>query len=187
MEHNMKNLAQALLKAQKNMGVALKDAKNPFFKSKYADLNSVIDASLTVLNEAGVLVLQPTVVLEGKAYVETKLIHAESGESISGFTEIVVKSATDAQQVGSGISYARRYGLQSLVVLKADDNDGETAVGRGDTKAVSGSITLPVASSIAATTAPVVATLVAKPVQAAKPPPFQINRNKAATVSNDDI
>jgi hypothetical protein len=174
----MKNLALALLKAQKNMGVALKDAKNPFFKSKYADLNSVIDASLSVLNDAGIVVLQPTVVLEGKQYVETKLIHAESGESISGYTEIVVKSATDAQQVGSGISYARRYGLQSLVVLKADDNDGETAVGRGDTKVVSAPVVKEETKVVAAAkSAPV----------ANKPPPFQINRNKAATVSNDDI
>lgn len=175
----MKNLALALLKAQKNMGAALKDAKNPFFKSRYADLNSVIDASLSVLNDAGIVVLQPTVVLEGKQYVETKLIHADSGESISGYTEIVVKSATDAQQVGSGISYARRYGLQSLVVLKATDDDSETAVGRGDTKVV-------LSSPVVKEETKVVVAAKSTPV-ANKPPPFQINRNKAATVSNDDI
>ena len=187
----MKNLALALLKAQKNMGVALKDAKNPFFKSKYADLNSVIDASLSVLNDAGIVVLQPTVVLEGKQYVETKLIHAESGESISGFTEIVVKSATDAQQVGSGISYARRYGLQSLVVLKADDNDGETAVGRGDTKVVEMSANASLGKITGKADMTAIAHMSTKPAEtkpvANKPPPFQINRNKAATVSNDDI
>lgn len=181
----MKNLALALLKAQKNMGAALKDAKNPFFKSRYADLNSVIDASLSVLNDAGIVVLQPTVVLEGKQYVETKLIHADSGESISGYTEIVVKSATDAQQVGSGISYARRYGLQSLVVLKATDDDSETAVGRGDTKVAVEKQTLSGKDTLAQV--PVAAASVKSAPVANKPPPFQINRNKAATVSNDDI
>jgi len=123
----MKNLAKALLKSQQTMGVALKDAKNPFFKSKYADLNAIIDAAIPTLNDNGVLVVQPTVVLDGKQYVKTTLIHAESGESLESFTAVVVKSENDAQQIGSGISYARRYGLQSLVVLKAEDDDGNVA------------------------------------------------------------
>ena len=57
-------LAPALLEAQKKMGVALKDAKNPFFKSSYADLNAVIDASIPTLNEQGIVVLQNPTVLD---------------------------------------------------------------------------------------------------------------------------
>lgn len=126
----MKNLAKALLNAQKSMVGAVKDSKNPFFKSNYADLSSVIDASLSCLHDNDIVVVQPTIVLEGKQYVETKLIHAESGETLSGFTLIVTKNDNDAQQYGAGQTYARRFGLQSIVVLKTLDDDGNMAAGK---------------------------------------------------------
>lgn len=122
-------IASALVKAQAAMGNALKDAKNPFFKSSYADLNAVREACLPALNANGVSVLQPTVHAEGKAYVETVLLH-ESGEFISSLTEILCAKQNDPQAHGSGISYARRYGLQSLVNLGSADDDGEGAMGR---------------------------------------------------------
>ena len=111
------------------MGNAVKDAKNPFFKSSYADLNAVREACLPALNANGVSVLQPTVHAEGKAYVETVLLH-ESGEFISSLTEILCAKQNDPQAHGSGISYARRYGLQSLVNLGSADDDAEGAMGR---------------------------------------------------------
>jgi hypothetical protein len=122
-------IASALVKAQAAMGNAVKDAKNPFFKSSYADLNAVREACLPALNANGVSVLQPTVHAEGKAYVETVLLH-ESGEFISSLTEILCAKQNDPQAHGSGISYARRYGLQSLVNLGSADDDGEGAMGR---------------------------------------------------------
>jgi hypothetical protein len=122
-------IASALVKAQASMGNALKDAKNPFFKSSYADLNAVREACLPALNANGVSVLQPTVHTDGKAYVETVLLH-ESGEFISSLTEILCAKQNDPQAHGSGISYARRYGLQSLVNLGSADDDGEGAMGR---------------------------------------------------------
>jgi hypothetical protein len=126
-------IAPALVKAQAAMGNAVKDAKNPFFKSRYADLNAVREAVLPVMNANGISVLQPTVHIEGKSFVETILLH-ESGEFISSLTEIIVGKVNDAQQQGSGISYARRYGLQSLANIGADDDDAESAVGRGSSK-----------------------------------------------------
>ena len=126
-------IASALVKAQSTMGNAIKDAKNPFFKSRYADLNAVREAVLPVMNANGISVLQPTVHIDGKSFVETILLH-ESGEFISSLTEIIVAKTNDAQQQGSGISYARRYGLQSLPNIGADDDDGEHAVGRSSTK-----------------------------------------------------
>jgi hypothetical protein len=126
-------IAAALVKAQSAMGNAIKDAKNPFFKSKYADLNSIREAVLPVMNANGISVLQPTVHIDGKSFVETILLH-ESGEFISSLTEVIVAKANDAQQQGSGISYARRYGLQSLANIGADDDDGEQAVGRSSQK-----------------------------------------------------
>lgn len=59
-------IAGALVKAQSEMGNAVKDSKNPFFKSSYADLNSIREASLPVLNKHGISVLQPTTVIEGR-------------------------------------------------------------------------------------------------------------------------
>lgn len=121
-------LAPALVAAQKKMGAALKDAKNPFFKSKYADLNAVIDASVPTLNEEGIAVLQAVNGMD----VETILLH-ESGEYVASCTPIVVAKQNDPQALGSAISYAKRYGLQAMAVLKAEDDDGEGAMGR-DTK-----------------------------------------------------
>src|SRR5437868_1171525 len=121
-------IAAALLRAQRKMGDATKQAKNPFFKSSYADLNSIRETVIPVLNEESISVLQPTITLGEKNFVETVLLH-ESGEWIAGITEIVnVKG--DAQSEGSGISYARRYGLQSICNVGAVDDDGEAANGR---------------------------------------------------------
>jgi len=122
-------IAAALVKAQGAMGNAVKDSKNPFFKSNYADLNAVREACLPALNANGVSVLQPTVHVDGRAYVETVLLH-ESGEFISSLTEVLCAKQNDPQAHGSGISYARRYGLQSLVNLGSADDDGESAMGR---------------------------------------------------------
>jgi hypothetical protein len=119
-------ISAAILKAQMSMGVAHKDSQNPFFKSKYADLNSIREACMPALNANGISVLQPTIQIDGKNFVQTVLLH-ESGERISGLTEIVYSKSNDAQSQGSGITYARRYGLQSLMNVGAEDDDGTKA------------------------------------------------------------
>lgn len=122
----MKQIAAALVKAQSEMSNPVKGSSNPYFKSKYADLNAVREAVIPILNDHGISVIQPIVNIDGKNFVKTMLLH-ESGESIEGFTEIVYAKANDAQAQGSGITYARRYGLQSLVCVGADDDDGNRA------------------------------------------------------------
>jgi hypothetical protein len=139
-------IAAALVKAQSIMGNAIKDAKNPFFKSSYANLNAVREAVLPAMNANGISVLQPTIQIDGKSFVETVLLH-DSGEFISSLTEVIVSKANDAQQQGSGISYARRYGLQSLANIGSDDDDGEAAVGRGNYKS-SNTVTVAVTSAV---------------------------------------
>lgn len=119
----------SFLEAQKKMGNAQKDSSNPFFKSSYADLNSVREATIPVLNSVGIVVLQPTVVLDGRNYVKTILLH-ETGQFIASLTEVKVKEANNPQAEGSGISYARRYGLQSITGIGAQDDDGESSMGR---------------------------------------------------------
>lgn len=128
---SLKSLAAALVKAQKKMGAAVKDSKNPFFKSMFADLNSVIEASVPVLNDEDIAVLQnPMVKDNGKFVMQTILLHT-TGEYIASETEITPAKVNDPQATGSAISYARRYGLQSTVTLRAEDSDAEDAMGRG--------------------------------------------------------
>jgi len=123
----MKNIATALLKAQSEMSNPKKGATNPFFKSKYADLNAIREAVIPTLNANGISVLQPIVHVDGKNFVKTILLH-ETGEMMESLTEIVYNKINDAQAQGSGISYARRYSLQSFVCVGADDDDGQKAV-----------------------------------------------------------
>lgn len=122
-------ISASLLIAQKKMGGAKKDAVNPYFKSSYADLGAVMEACKDALNENGIIVLQPVGSDEIGVYVETVLLH-ESGEFISDMMRIAVKSPNDPQAQGSAITYARRYGLQSMVFIPAEDDDGEKAMKR---------------------------------------------------------
>lgn len=128
MSETITKIASALLAAQKSMGNATKGSTNPFFKSTYADLNSVREVAIPALNANGITVLQPTVVIDGKNYVNTLLLH-ESGEYMGSVTEIKNSKGT-AQDEGSGISYARRYGLQSLLNIGAVDDDAESTMVR---------------------------------------------------------
>lgn len=124
--YTMKNIAIAFIKAQNEMGIAVKDSTNPFYRNRYADLNSIREACIPALNKHGIAVLQPTVHIDGKNFVKTLLLH-ESGETIEGLTEIIYSKVNDAQAQGSGITYARRYGLQSLCNVGAEDDDGNKA------------------------------------------------------------
>lgn len=123
---SIKEISKALLAAQKEMVNAKKGSNNPFFKSKYADLNSVREACMSHLNDNGISILQPTVCQDGKNYVKTILLH-ESGEYLSCLTEILFSKLNDAQAQGSGITYARRYGMQSFVNIGVEDDDGNSA------------------------------------------------------------
>jgi len=122
---NMENkeFYKAFLVAQKQIQGAHKDSTNPHFKSKYADLESVMDAVKVHLNNAGIIIVQPIV----GDRVLTALIHAESGERIESDMPIVCKDPSDPQKWGSAITYARRYTLSSLCALPAVDDDGNEA------------------------------------------------------------
>ena len=122
----MKGIATALAKAQTNMGKALKQANNPHFRSKYADLGNVMDACLPALNEAGIALIQPTGEDEHGRFVETILIHGESGESLTCRVPLIV-SKNDMQGYGSAVTYARRYGLMAMAGIAPEDDDGNAA------------------------------------------------------------
>ena len=124
-------LMTALVKAQSDIKVAKKDSSNPFFKSKYADLSAIIDAIKEPLNKHGLVFMQIVDMIGDITVVKTILAH-ESGEYIGGNIPVVVAKPNDPQALGSAITYAKRYGLQAIVGVPADeDDDGNAASGKG--------------------------------------------------------
>ena len=121
-----KSIAAALAAAQTTMGKALKQSNNPHFKSKYADLGNVMDACLPALNAVGIAVIQPTGEDEFGRYVETRLIHGDSGEDLSCRVPLIVNK-NDMQGYGSAVTYGRRYGLMAMAGIAPEDDDGNAA------------------------------------------------------------
>jgi len=119
------SIAAALAKAQAEMGKAIKDSVNPAFRSKYADLGSVMDACLPALNKNGIAVIQPIVSDDFGRFVKTVLIH-ESGETLECSVPLIV-GKQDMQGLGSAITYGRRYGLMSMAGIAPEDDDGNAA------------------------------------------------------------
>lgn len=118
-------LAAALAKAQGEMTGAKKDALNPHFKSRYADLASVWDACREALSKNGLSVVQRIFSDPTGVGVRTMLMHS-SGEWMQDELVVPVQQRT-AQGMGSAITYARRYALQAMVGVAAEDDDGNDA------------------------------------------------------------
>lgn len=123
-------LAEALAKAQGMMDFAKKDADNPFFRSRYADLSACWEVCRGPLAQNNLAVVQTTrPTTDGSVSIISSLLHS-SGEWIRG--ELAIKPVKDDPQgIGSAMTYARRYGLCALVGIVADeDDDAEGAMGR---------------------------------------------------------
>jgi hypothetical protein len=122
-------LAAAVTKAVAELKNPPKDAINPYYNSKYADLATVRDAVLPVLARHDLAVLQLPCELDGAAALTSLLTHT-SGEWVE--TTIKLRPVrNDPQGVGSALTYARRYALQSIAGVAAeDDDDGNAAVKR---------------------------------------------------------
>jgi hypothetical protein len=122
------NLAKSLSIVQGKLTYAKKDSKNPFFKSNYADLESVWDACRDLLASNGLSVAQfPGTYsdLDKSMSLTTMLMH-ESGEWISQEMSVPV-SKVDAQGAGSAITYMRRYALAAVIGVVQADDDGNAA------------------------------------------------------------
>jgi hypothetical protein len=139
-----KNLISALVKAQASFENAKKSSKNPFFNSKYADLAEIIESVKKPLSDNGLGFVQTVEKRDGKIEIRsidkngtkkemvfdnyalvTTLFH-ESGESIISEYPILTDKE-GAQGFGAGVTYARRYALQTLLGIPADDDDGNAA------------------------------------------------------------
>lgn len=125
---SLDKIAPAILKAQRKIGSAIKGSKNPFFKSTYSDLGAVMEACKDACNEEGISILQPLGSDELGSYIETLVLH-ESGQFLSDKTR--VPSGKNMQEFGANSTYARRFALQSMKFIPSEDDDGESAVGRG--------------------------------------------------------
>ena len=118
---------EALAKAQSEFAPASKDAVNPFFKSSYATLGSVIEVINPVLGKHGLSFVQMSQIdQDGKPILVTQINH-KSGQWIRGFYPIISKDFSDPQKVGSGQSYARRYALQAAFGIPVEDDDANKA------------------------------------------------------------
>ena len=127
-------LANALCNAQSQMGGAVKDSANPFFKSSYADLTAVIKAIKQPFADNGLSYTQFPVSNENGVGVSTRLMHVSGQWLEMEYTLPTVKK--DPQASGSAITYARRYALQSIAGIPTADDDAESAMLRGDDKKI---------------------------------------------------
>ena len=114
----------ALLKAQSEMGGAVKKADNPFFKSKYADLATVQAVCEKPLFDNGLVITQVGGMSHYGNYIYTQITHT-SGQWVR--SEIALPTITKAQDMGSCITYYRRYGLAALLNITQEDDDGNAA------------------------------------------------------------
>lgn len=127
-------LAGALAKAQANTKGALKGSTNPHFKSKYADLESVVEACLPALNAAGIAVIQSPETDGQRVTVVTLLTHS-SGQWVKGEASAEARDA-GPQAIGSCITYLRRYALAAMAGVAPEDDDGEAAERPANKKAL---------------------------------------------------
>jgi len=125
---SIKNMAQAMNRAQSQITAAVKDATNPFFKSSYADLGAVIKAIKAAMAENGLSYMQSPTMTDAGVGVTTIIMHT-SGEWIEDTLVLPLDKPTP-QSAGSAITYARRYSLQSLMGLPSADDDAEFAMDR---------------------------------------------------------
>lgn len=131
------NIHTALAKAQSQMGKAVKDSSNPHFRSKYADLASVMNACLGALTSNGICITHEIGWTETEQYLSTTFTHGASSTSVSISIPLLL-GRRDMQGLGSALTYARRYGVMALAGIAPEDDDGNAAVAAAPSKAANG-------------------------------------------------
>lgn len=129
---SIKNLAKALVEFQSEVKDPKRDANNPFFKSKYVTLDTLIDTVRPILTKHGLAYFQEPVSEDGKIGCRTILVH-ESGEFMEGMPFYMNVTKNDPQGAGSALTYARRYSLSAMVGVAWDDDD-DANVASGNVK-----------------------------------------------------
>lgn len=124
---SIKFIAPALLAAQKAITFAAKNAKNPHFKNRYADLESVINTIKDPLNQNGIAFVQMFSPSASNTLSLTTCLLHDSGEWIMDQMTMPLQK-NDAQGYGSAATYSRRYALAAITGLYQADDDGSAAV-----------------------------------------------------------
>ena len=141
---SIKAIAAALFTFQGAVDGVKRDSNNPFFNSKYADLEKVVDTARPHLQAVGIAFLQsPGAIKDNCLSMTTMLVHAESGEWMQGTGEIPL-GKKDPQGAGSAQTYAQRYHLMAMLGLPPTDDDGEGAMERTPPKPASKATAKPV-------------------------------------------
>ena len=122
----MSKLKEAMNEFQKLAIHATKGGTNPHFKSTYSSLEDVI-AALEPAAQLGLIYTQSVGFSELHTWVKTTISHVEDEATMESIVPVIVRDKTSAQALGAGITYAKRYGLQSLFALPSYDDDGNAA------------------------------------------------------------
>jgi hypothetical protein len=120
-------LSGALAKAQAEIKGASTESINPFFNSRYADLYAVIGAAMPALTKHGLSVIQGSNYCKktNGFYVTTMLLH-ESGQWIKSEIRLPLGKSPNAQNIGSVMTYGRRYGLSAMAGVAQYDDDANS-------------------------------------------------------------
>lgn len=124
MSKEIKNVYEKLFKLQQEIGAVSKDASNPFYKSKYFDINSLIKQLNPLFVKYKLLLIQPIM----DNMVTSRIICTENGGSVD--SSLSLPEINDPQKLGSAITYYRRHTLTSLLGLQAEDDDGNLAANK---------------------------------------------------------
>lgn len=130
-----RNIMEAFAEFRGKIDTIKKTSKNPFFGSNYADINTVIGAINPVLDEVGLVYVQSPTVLDGFDYLKTTVYMQDNpDQSVESMVRLIL-TKNDMQQLGSAITYARRYALISMFGLETEDDDGNMVSGKVSKKA----------------------------------------------------
>lgn len=113
---------KALADLQASIGKIVKNTDNPYYKSHYADLNALFEQIKPIINEKGFVLVQTV----NGVILETYLIHLDTGESLHSTMDLLT-AKPDMQQLGSAITYARRYAILPMLNIETVDDDGNLA------------------------------------------------------------
>ena len=118
----MQKLIAALVQFQKNVPTIVKDKSNPFFKSKYSDLASVINGVSETLSKCELAVFHRTRIQDGRNVLVTVLAHS-SGEMVE--SELFIPEQVDPQKLGSLFTYLKRYSYMAILGIASEDEDDD--------------------------------------------------------------
>ena len=119
-----RSLFQRLFDAQEKIGVLSKDKNNPFYNHKYTDINSIIEMLKPIMRDEGLLLLQPLTNVDGRPAITTRIQYKDEVFE----TTITLPDLDNPQKFGSAVTYYRRYMIQSLLFIQAEDDDGNSAI-----------------------------------------------------------